>query len=520
MTQKVRLQSVFLMNALFYLPDVETVERFEMISKACQIAILSTHINPYNLASNTSSKKIQTIFPKIQTLFISGLFAQLKSSENKKIDNIEIARWDENVGMAIFKKQWFLEKIKKLRITPVIATSLKINISKCTNLVEIILTEDVPLIMMLAFLALPSLRKVTAYIPSENEMMSFISTISESNKKCEKNNEKSVVLFLVVSQICDDSIVASILAQKPSNVTIYFKGTDKYSSTESNIFQTTDNKVFKTEVAPRGSSFYNGLPFDQVKNLVKYAASAKLQYLDVEISLRETKRGIDFTSLELLKTLVIDKAKTSLLIPKFLENLSIYNSECEILFGTVKLTKLITNHCACKGTLDVGKLNYMKVLNDKSHFNFTRNGKAYQRELPIELDFKCLKIPERWFTSKKVLLLQNGEKVSYPNSVLIDIENGEYTFKKLVKDDVVVDMSKFNFFTFTLKETVGIKKLYLGNIYQTLIIGDKNSSCILQCKHIHFINSYGPLKTLLYSSSDFVVEGDDKKLIANEVLCY
>ena len=63
-----QLEKIYLMNVALYIESIETIKRFEMISKNCQESVHMLRINPFGI-NFVYLQKEKSLFPRIQTIY-------------------------------------------------------------------------------------------------------------------------------------------------------------------------------------------------------------------------------------------------------------------------------------------------------------------------------------------------------------------------------------------------------------------------------------------------------------------
>ncbi|KAL7714018.1 Fbox domain containing protein [Entamoeba marina] len=134
-----QLENIYIKNVLFYLPTMEDVVKFAMISKNCQLAINTVFINPFMLSETTEMMAICKFFPNLQTLFLTKISQTLYKKEMKELPIIECGSTSVyGRKNRMFTTVWFPLKVRKITINNNhVLLSITENIKKYSELQEI-----------------------------------------------------------------------------------------------------------------------------------------------------------------------------------------------------------------------------------------------------------------------------------------------------------------------------------------------------------------------------------------------
>ncbi|KAL7722435.1 Fbox domain containing protein [Entamoeba marina] len=134
-----QLENVYIKNVLFYLPTMEDVVKFAMISKNCQLAINTIFINPFMLSETTEMMTICKFFPNLQTLFLTKVSQTLYKKEMKELPIIECGNTSiYGKKNKMFSTIWFPLKVRKITINSCyVLSSITENIKKYSELQEV-----------------------------------------------------------------------------------------------------------------------------------------------------------------------------------------------------------------------------------------------------------------------------------------------------------------------------------------------------------------------------------------------
>ncbi|EDR23301.1 hypothetical protein EDI_219200 [Entamoeba dispar SAW760] len=500
---KCRLENLFLRNVLFYLPNLYEIMKFESVSKSCQIAIVSVYIHPYQLTKKYPFQTIIKIFPKLQTIYFNQPHVIPKRVELKNIDNFEIECWNEHLGFGIFSKKWFGNKVRSIHVNKMIANIISLSNINYTKLQKVIVDSSVTVELIHSIINIESVQRIICYLNDESSFELLCGIVQTNNEERKKTCHSVISISIVFHSICNENIIGSLLNKKPTNMSIALFGKKLWNDLSQHIICFPSQNICRYRISPTPVEIYDSVQFKLIDPVINHIITENISRAEILFSNKTRQRKNDFSNLINLKTLIIDLATSDIILPTSLIQLSLSRCKCFIQFGSSQLTRFILDNCECKGTLDISCITTLKVLNDKSHFNFIKNETNYKRELPIDLTtLISLHLPDRWFVSRKVVLQINNISICYPTFVIIQIEKGEMSFRGIGREPITIHMEKFNFYNLNLKETINIKEFIVGDITGTLIINRENKNCNFICRYVHYYEGEHHLKSFHYEKTD------------------